>query len=189
MTILPFSSTSLPSRTKSYARLPSTLIALTEEGIWVISPVSFAISASICEAVMACADAVNTASPSASSVWVAAPSRMVARYCLSLPEMNCRSFVPPSTPSTNRPVAIGSRVPAWPIFLVPKMPRSLATTSWLVHPGCLSISTSEAGITLPRSLACRMGRHRQQVQRSSQSSQALRLDALPLLEGQPWLQR
>ena len=48
--------------------------------------------------------------------------------------------VAPSTPSTSRPVAIGSRVPACPILRVPRARRARATTSWLVIPPGLSTS-------------------------------------------------
>ena len=52
--------------------------------------------------------------------------------------MYCKSRVPLLKPSTKTPVAIGSRVPAWPTFRVFKALRAMATTSWLVMPGSLS---------------------------------------------------
>ena len=42
------------------------------------------------------------------------------------------------TPSTNTPVAIGSKVPAWPTFFVSNFFLTFATTSWLVIPPALS---------------------------------------------------
>src|SRR6478672_7155700 len=45
-------------------------------------------------------------------------------------------------PSTSTPVAMGSRVPAWPTFRVPAIRRIRPTTSWLVQPCGLSTITS-----------------------------------------------
>ena len=86
--------------------------------------------------------------PSASSVSVATPSRIVASYVLSSPTMKVSRRVAPSTPSTSRPVAIGSRVPACPILRVPSARRARATTSWLVIPPGLSTSRMP-GLTAP----------------------------------------
>src|SRR3954470_2372860 len=44
------------------------------------------------------------------------------------------------------PVASGSSVPECPTFLVCRMPRSLATTSWEGHPASLSTTTNPSGI-------------------------------------------
>ena len=43
-------------------------------------------------------------------------------------------------------VAIGSKVPAWPILRSPRIPRHLATTSWLVQPPSLSTSKNPSVI-------------------------------------------
>ena len=59
--------TSSPDRTMSYARRPATLMALTDEGTWSISPVSAVIPASIASSVTAEASVVAVISPSASS--------------------------------------------------------------------------------------------------------------------------
>ena len=71
-------STCSPARTLAYARLPSILIALTELGTCRIGPVSAAIPAATASSVTADGSSVVTVSPSASSVVVAAPSRIVA---------------------------------------------------------------------------------------------------------------
>ncbi len=44
-------------------------------------------------------------------------------------------------PSTSTPVAIGSKVPAWPTLRVPARRRVRPTTSWLVQPCGLSMMT------------------------------------------------
>src|SRR5690242_12841311 len=48
-------------------------------------------------------------------------------------------------PSTSTPVAIGSRVPAWPTLRVPQMRRARPTTSWLVQPCGLSTTSRPSG--------------------------------------------
>ena len=72
------STTCSPARTRAYARCPATLIALTELGTCWMSPVNAAIPAAIAESVTPVGSAVASVSPSASSVVVLAPSRMVA---------------------------------------------------------------------------------------------------------------
>ena len=52
--------------------------------------------------------------------------------------MYCNKRVPLPKPSTSTPVAIGSKVPAWPTLRVPSALRATATTSWLVMAGALS---------------------------------------------------
>jgi hypothetical protein len=72
------SATSSPSRTRLYARRPSTLIALTWGGICSIGPVRSAIAARRSSSVTPAAGEVAVTSPSASSVLVDWPSRMTA---------------------------------------------------------------------------------------------------------------
>jgi hypothetical protein len=68
-----------------YERWPSTLIALTALGTCMMSPVRSASPARTAASVTAPAGAPPVVSPSASSVTVAWPSRIVAAYALSLP--------------------------------------------------------------------------------------------------------
>ena len=42
-------------------------------------------------------------------------------------------------------MASGSSVPEWPTLRVPRTPRALATTSWLVQPAALSTTASPSG--------------------------------------------
>src|SRR4051794_11983270 len=51
-------------------------------------------------------------------------------------------------PSTSTPVAIGSRVPAWPTLRVPASRRTRATTSWEVIPAGLSTTASPESVIL-----------------------------------------
>src|SRR6478672_2634438 len=48
-------------------------------------------------------------------------------------------------PSTRTPVAIGSRVPAWPTLRVAHRRRARPTTSWLVQPDGLSTTSRPSG--------------------------------------------
>ena len=73
------SSTVSPDRTRSYARLPWTLIADTELGTCINGPVSPAIPARMSTSVTPSTERVATTTPSASSVSVCWPSRIVAR--------------------------------------------------------------------------------------------------------------
>jgi len=72
-----------PARTRLYARSPPTLIADTELGTCSMAPVSVLISARTSSSVTAPADIEAIGSPSASSVSVDMPSRIVAVYALS----------------------------------------------------------------------------------------------------------
>src|ERR1700704_1546060 len=47
--------------------------------------------------------------------------------------------------SRSRPVAIGSSVPQWPIFLISSLRRTIATTSCDVIPSALSTSRTPSG--------------------------------------------
>ena len=119
-------------------------MALTADGICSMSPRSAATAVSICASVTSAAETVSSTSPSASSVEVVWPSRMVAAYDLAVAVSSPRIFVARSMPITSTPVAIGSRVPAWPTFRVPKMRLQRPTTSWLVMPAGLSTTTRPA---------------------------------------------
>src|ERR1700727_2609464 len=81
-------------------------------------------------------------SPSASSVSVAWPSRIVAVYSFSVSMRWPSRRVAFSTPMTRTPVAIGSSVPAWPTRRVWARRRIRATTSCEVKPPGLSTMTS-----------------------------------------------
>ena len=85
--------------------------------------------ASICMSVMCSVETSCNASPSASSVVVARPSRMVAAYDFEVAVSRPRILVARSMPITSTPVAIGSSVPAWPTLRVPKIRRQRPTTS------------------------------------------------------------
>ena len=76
--------------------------------------------------------------PSASKVSVAKPKRMVPSYDLSAVAKNCarRVYLPSSSGST--PVAMGSRVPRWPMERSPVARRMMSTTSCEVSPAGLS---------------------------------------------------
>src|SRR6476469_1583390 len=70
---------------------------------------------------------------------------MVAVYALSLPTRKVSRRVALLTPRTSTPVAIGSRVPAWPTLRVPHSRRARPTTSWLVQPAGLSTTSRPSG--------------------------------------------
>src|SRR5207248_7727197 len=55
---------------------------------------------------------------------------------------NRRSLVARPTPMTSSPVAIGSSVPAWPTFIVPRARRTRFTASWEVMPDGLSTNAT-----------------------------------------------
>src|SRR5215217_5189312 len=135
------SSTSRPALTRAYDRSPLILIADTDDGTWRISPRSFAIAASTSASCRSAAPVADTTSPSASSVTVAMPSRIVASYALSARDRYPSSRVAFSTPMIRTPVAIGSSVPACPTLRVPARRRTRPTTWCDVQPMGLSITT------------------------------------------------
>ncbi len=124
------------------------MIALTALGTCSIRPVRRAIAASIRSAPIPEASTRRVTSPSASSVTVATPSRTVASYDLSAAVTKDSRRVAWPMPTTSTPVAIGSRVPAWPTLRVPARRRMRATTSCDVQPAGLSTTTNpgEAGL-------------------------------------------
>src|SRR5450631_1273527 len=140
--------TSCPARTRAYDLCPPTLIALTALGTWEISPVRSATAETTASTLRAPTSLVVVISPSASSVIVDWPSRMVAVYVLPEPTRKVRSLVARLMPRTRTPVAIGSRVPAWPTLRVPHSRRQRATTSWLVQPAGLSTMRSPSGVVI-----------------------------------------
>ena len=117
------------------------MIALTEGGTCEISPVNRATAAVSKAWVTPETSAVWVISPSASSVLVDWPSLIVAAYSFSVRVRYPSSLVAFSTPTTRTPVAIGSRVPACPTFLVPASRLIRATTSCDVMPPGLSTMT------------------------------------------------
>src|SRR5213075_877470 len=84
-------------------------------------------------------------SPSRSCVSVVTPSTNVPTYSLSSLISKSCTFVPRPTVSRSSPVAIGSRVPQWPILLIPSFRRATATTSCDVIPSALSTSRTPSG--------------------------------------------
>src|SRR6059058_486787 len=85
-------------------------------------------------------------SPSRSCVLVAEPSVRVPTYSLSSLISKSCTFVPRPIVRRSRPVAIGSSVPQWPIFLIPSCRRASATTSCEVIPSALSTRRTPSGI-------------------------------------------
>ena len=79
MTVLGASSTASPARTRAYDRTPPTLTADTADGTCSSSPTMPATAVRTWSSVSWAVDAADTCVPSASSVVVASPSRMVAR--------------------------------------------------------------------------------------------------------------
>src|SRR2546423_13985174 len=139
--------TSSPARTRAYARWPPTLIALTALGTWEISPVKALRPARIASSSTSPAGAEDTTGPSASSVTVACPSRIVAAYPLSAPITYVSNRVARPTPSTSTPVAIGSSVPPCPTRRVFARRRIRATTSCEAIPVGLTTAISAVGST------------------------------------------
>src|SRR5699024_2422214 len=134
-----------PARARSYARLPSILIADTWEGTCSIAPVRAGSSRWTPSRVSAAPSAARV-SPSASSVDVVCPSRIVAVYVLSRPTRWVSSRVARPMPRTSSPVAIGSSVPACPTFRVPASHRTRLTTSCEVSPPGLSTRRRPSGV-------------------------------------------
>ena len=67
--------------------------------------------------------------PVVSNVSVLIPNLIVATYSLYSDVSNSHSLVVLPTHTTRTPVAIGSKVPVWPIFLVISILVNLLTTS------------------------------------------------------------
>src|SRR5580693_6164205 len=124
-------------------------MALTAGGTCWISPVRLAIAFASVSGATPAAGALLMSSPSASSVLVDWPSLIVAWYSFSVRVRYPSSLVAFSTPTTRTPVAIGSRVPACPTFLVPASRRIRATTSCDVMPPGLSTMTRPLGTLMP----------------------------------------
>ena len=136
-------SISTPSRAYSCNRFPSTFSAETMGGTCKMSPVKFSRTTRCTSAgVTALILKVSSTSPESSSVLVREPKTTSATYSLSAPETNCIKRVARPTATTNTPVASGSRVPACPMRRSLKDLRNVFTTSWLVTPAGLSMSTS-----------------------------------------------
>src|SRR5687767_8620444 len=127
-------------------------MAETALGTCSIPPVRPAIALSTAARSTSVAGVEDVTSPSASSVAVRCPRRMVAVYSLSQPTRKVSRRVALPTPSTSTPVAIGSSVPAWPTLRVPARRRPRPTTSWEVQPAGLSTTSSPSGALMRRSV-------------------------------------
>src|SRR5471030_716613 len=129
-------------------------MALTDDGTCSISPVKTATARAIESSSTWPAGVAESCSPSASSVSVVTPRRMVASYALSVSARCPSRRVALPMPSTRTPVAIGSRVPAWPTRRVLASDLVRATTSCDVQPAGLSTTTrpSAAGLLSVTSL-------------------------------------
>ena len=121
-------------------------------GIWLISPVNRGSTASSSSRPTVTGDWVRV-SPSVSWVLVVRPRRSPATYSFSPPSAKLTARVAWPTNTGSTPVAIGSRVPACPIFFVFKIPRSFAHTSIDVHPAGLSIITIPFAIYSPTTMS------------------------------------
>src|SRR5262245_16244586 len=133
-------STSRPSRARSYSRRPCTLRADTIGGTCSETPRNFRAASSTCSRVNGISARSRTA-PDASSVSVAMPKTMRARYDLPV---SCRKRISRVTrprPTSSTPGASGSSVPAWRTLRCPYTFRNFPTTSCDVHPGGLSTTT------------------------------------------------
>src|SRR5215213_4827629 len=106
-----------------------------------MSPRNLAMAASMSESFSPAAPTAVMTSPSASSVTVEMPRRMVAEYALSDSAKYPSSRVAFPIPMIKTPVAIGSSVPAWPTLRVPSSRRIRPTTWWEVQPAGLSQMT------------------------------------------------
>src|SRR5258707_8803024 len=129
-------------------------MALIRGGTWLIRPTNVpSAERSVCSVIAAASSAAPSAggrpSPSASSVTVDWPSLIVPAYSLSVSARCPSSLVAFSTPITRTPVAIGSRVPAWPTRRVPVSRLIRATTSCEVIPPDLSTMTNPDSIIKP----------------------------------------
>ena len=93
--------------------------------------------------------AVATTWPELSWVSVSTPSRSPAMYSFSADSKNSTALVALPTKMGRTPVAMGSKVPPWPMRLSRSTPRSLAATSWLVQSAGLSIIKIPVGMGPP----------------------------------------
>ena len=91
----------------------------------------------------------DVTSPSASKVSVATPNRAAATYSLGRAVTNRNRRVARPKPNVNRPVAIGSKVPAWPIFFIPKIRRAAATAPCEDIPAGLSTTVNPVHAAAP----------------------------------------
>ena len=128
---------------------------------------------------------VSITSPSASWELVILPSSIVPSYSLSRFVRYCEMRVALPTSMISRPVAIGSRVPAWPMRFIASLRRRRATTSCDVKPvGLSTSSTPSSSLGFPS-----MGRILPPDKTITQG----RWDAMPFLQhtchGSLWMTR
>src|SRR3989338_2921305 len=132
---------SIPFRANSYNFFPPTFFAEYMGGICVFFPKKVEIIFSILPFVSGDRRGGSRfIFPVSSYVSLISPSFSVASYVLSnaLNWSNCFVAFRPM-PTIRRPVAKGSNVPEWPIFLIPVFFRKCPTTSWLVQSFGLSM--------------------------------------------------
>ena len=125
-------------------------------GIWRISPRNPARAASTSARPAAAGRRASTV-PVLSWVSVTTPSLSPATYSLRDSAANSTARVARPTKTGSTPVAMGSRVPAWPTRRSRRMPRTLATTSWEVQSWGLSMTIIPFAIGICSLLASLQG--------------------------------
>ena len=108
-------STSRPLRASSYSRFPPTETAEYMGGTWRIFPRNRGRAASRASKATGAGDR-STTSPVISPVSRRSPSRKEATYSLSVSGRKFKALAARPSRMGSTPVAMGSRVPVWPIF-------------------------------------------------------------------------